>query len=293
MNTDHIENLLQKAPRLRTPAGLLDELQSTVELPRADSSTQRSKLETRNSAWFRRWMPAMGFALWFLGCMVVFGIQNSQLAELRVRQRASDSAQAASAQQALAAETLRAATEIELEQLRKDLADVQRLRAEIGQLRAEMQELATLRAQNQQLREEMKSQTTPAPQPKEDFFAVAQERAGRTRCVNSLKQLGLAARMWANESKSDVMPDGATLEAALPNLRASMPLGEKIFLCPSDRTIRYEILGPGAPERRPEIIYSRCPVHNIFGLSDGSVQQIDPTHVHMVQKDGWWILERR
>jgi hypothetical protein len=154
-----------------------------------------------------------------------------------------------------------------------------------------MQELSALRAQNQQLREELKAQTAPAPKPEEDFFAVAQARTERNKCVQNLKQLGLSARIWANDSKSDRMPDLATLKAYLPNVRGWD--GDKVIVCPADGTTNYEIVSPGAPESLPEIIFSRCRIHNNYGLSDGSVQQIDPSLVHMVQKDGWWILKRR
>ena len=70
-------------------------------------------------------------------------------------------------------------------------------------------------------------------------------------------------------------------------------LGEEIFVCPKDGTTSYEIVSPGAPESRPEIIFSRCPIHDAFGLSDGSVQQPDLKRTKMVQKDGWWVLEER
>jgi hypothetical protein len=245
----------------------------------------------------RRWLPALGFAVWFLGCVVVFGIQASRLAELREQHRVLESARAAAAQQALAAETSRATVDAELERLKKDLVDVQRLRTELQQLRAEEQQAADLRAQNQQLRDELKSQTAPPPKPEEDFFAMATLRAERTRCVNSLKRLGMAARIWANDSKTDVMPDRATLKAALPTIEMNgdetTHFQEEVLFCPSDGVTSYEFLSPGATESRPEIIFSRCPIHNIYGLCDGSVQQINPAKVQMVKKDGWWILQQR
>ena len=294
MNMETIEETLRKAPPVRTPAGLLDELQADINLAQTVSAARNSKFEAQNKFRLVRWMPALGFALWFLGCVVVFGIQASRIAGLRAQQRAIESAQAAAAQQAANAEAARAAALRELEQLKRDLADVQRLRAELEQLRAQAAELATVRAQNQQLRNELKTQTAPPPKPEEDFFAMAQERADKIRCVNSLKQLGLAARMWANESKSNSLPDATTLKmAALNALDERRRFDKKIFVCPADETTAYEILGPGAPESQPEIIYSRCPIHNAFGLSDGSVQLVNPNTVHAVKKGEWWFLEKR
>jgi hypothetical protein len=288
MDTDTMEKLLRKAPPVRTPPNLLQNLQSDVTLPRGESRTTNH--EPRSShGWFRRWMPALGFALWFLGCVVAFGIQSGWIAELRERQRAWESAQTAAVQQSLAAEASRVAAAAELEQLKKDLADVQRLRAELQQLRTGSEELTALRTQIQQLRNELKAQTVAPAKAEEDFFAVALARASQIKCTGNLKLLGLSARMWANSSKSDVMPDRATIKASLP----SPSFDEKILVCPSDGTTSYEILGPGAPESRPEIIFSRCPIHNSFGLSDGSVQQVGTNQIRAVQKDGWWILEQR
>ena len=295
MNPNLVDQLLRKAPLVRTPAGLLEKLEATIQLPRATATATNHPLRDTHSSWFRRWMPALGFALWFLGCVVVFGIQASRMAGLLEQQRALESAKVDATQQALSAEAARIAAATELEQLKKQWAEVQKLRPEIEQLRADMQELAALREQNQQLREELKAQAASAPKPEEDFFAVAQARAERIKCVQHLKQLGLAALIWANNSKSDRMPDLATLKAYLPNLRGSdnMRLDEKLLVCPTDGTSSYEIVSPGVPLGRHEFVYSRCPIHNSIGLSDGSVQQIDPNHVHMVQKDGWWVLERR
>ncbi|HTD68341.1 MAG TPA: hypothetical protein VK846_17585, partial [Candidatus Limnocylindria bacterium] len=166
--------------------------------------------------------------------------------------------------------------------------DVQRLRAEISQLRADAQELAVLRGQNQQLREDLKTQTAVPPKPEEDFFAVVQGRKMKIRCVNHLKQLGLAARIWAKDTKSDVLPDLTILKAYLPNTQ----FGEKALTCPEDETMVYEILSPGVSEGLPDTVYSRCPIHNTCGLTDGSVQMVDPKSVQVVKRDGWWVLRR-
>ena len=296
MNENTIETILRHAPRVRPPAGLLEKLTHEIQLPEQDIAHQHDS-SSASLHWIRRWLPALSFALWFLGCVIVFGIQASRMAELREQRRALESARTTASRQALAAGTSRTVAEGELERLKKDLIDVQRLRTELQQLRAEAQETADLRAQISQLRDELKSQTAPPPKAEEDFFAVATMRAERTRCVNSLKRLGLAARIWANESKTDIMPDRATLKAALPTLVTNgddrMHFQEEVLFCPSDGVTSYEFVSPGATESRPEIIFSRCPIHNIYGLCDGSVQQINPNKVQMVKKGGWWVLQPR
>src|SRR5688572_25305531 len=106
MDTDTVEKLLQKAPPLRTPRGLLQALQADIALSRGESRI--TNRESRSSSgWFRRWIPAHGFGLWFLGCVVAFGIQSGWIAELRERQRTWESAQAAAVQQSLAGDTSR------------------------------------------------------------------------------------------------------------------------------------------------------------------------------------------
>ena len=281
MNPDLIDQLLRKAPPVRTPAGLLEQLEAAIQLPRATATVTNHPLRGTHSSWFRRWLPALGFTLWFLGCLVVFGFQASRMAGLLEQQRALESAQAAAAQQALSAEAARLAAVTELEQLKKQWAEVQKLRPEIEQLRAAMQELAALRAQNQQLREELKAQVVPAPKPEEDFFAVAQARAERIECVQNLKQLGLAARIWSNDH-GDKFP--ASFLAMSNELVAP-----KVLVCPGDAmkteasdwsqfnasaNVSYEFLKPGAKQAdvTAEIIF-RCPVHGHTGLGDGSVRQ--------------------
>jgi hypothetical protein len=280
MNEQTIEKLLQKAPRVKIPARLLEELQSNIELPRATTANHESRIV--NGISFRRWLPACGFALWFLGCIVVFGIQASRIAELnRVNNslRTSLTGIQPSPADADRAETLAK----ELEQLHKDAADVQRLRGEAEQLRAQVRELATLREQNQQLRAELKSKSAPMPKPEEDFFAPAANPANRTRCVNNLKQVGLAARIWANDH-GDVLPrDFETMKNEL--------VTDKTTFCPADQSTRYEIISPGASELQPQVVYSRCPIHNIVGLCDGSVQQLSPP-LTVVQKHGQWVIGR-
>src|ERR1043166_6159788 len=109
MNMETIEETLRKAPPVRTPAGLLDELQADINLAQTVSAARNSKFEAQNKICLVRWIPALCFALWFLGCVVVFGIQASRIAGLRAQQRAIESAQAAAAQQAANAEAARAA----------------------------------------------------------------------------------------------------------------------------------------------------------------------------------------
>jgi hypothetical protein len=280
MNEQMIEELLRKAPPVRTPPGLLKDLQSSIELPRA-AMNHASRITNHV---FRRWLPALGLALWFVGCVVMFGIQARQIAELK---RAKESARIANTAVPSASDLAQSRQRLlqsELEQLRKNAADAQRLRGEVEQLRTRASELETLRAQNQQLRVELKSQTAAPPKPEEDFFFQAAD-AMRTRCVNYLKQVGLAARLWAKDSNTDAMP--TEIVQMLPYLGGAEGAA-KLLHCPADGTTAYLLLSPGASENDPNVVFARCPIHNNACMVDGSVMQLG--NIPVSQKNGKWII---
>jgi hypothetical protein len=287
MNTDIVEKLLRKAPPVRTPPRLLHDLQSDIVLPHSESRiTNHESLAP--GGWFRRWMPTVGFALWFLGCIVVFGIQASRILDLKEQNHALQMANATAVAQDSNAEARSAANAAELERLQKDLSDVQRLRAEIERLRSETQELAPLRAQNQKLREELKAQTAPPLKPEEDFFSVWTEKAARVKCIHHLKRVCLAALMWADKNKSDTFPtDKAQLE---PFLDANAG-GEKLLRCPTDNSTAYEFLSLGMPVHNPDpnMVFVRCPIHNNVGVVDGSAHMLGRNR-KVVQRDGKWMI---
>ncbi|HMJ91147.1 MAG TPA: hypothetical protein VK530_15095 [Candidatus Acidoferrum sp.] len=281
MNTNNIEQILRKAQQPSAPSGLLNNLKTDIQLPHV---SEREVGES--SMWLRRWIPALGFAAWFLGCVIVLGVQTSRIANLKERARASQIA--ANKFQATADQS--AAVTAELESLRKDLTDLARLHGEVERLRNEVAELPKLQAENAELRRAVKATVAPPGKPEEDFFAQ-KERAVRTRCVNSLKQFCLAARVWANDAKTDAMPNDA--EALKPYLAGAggAGAGEKILFCPAEGKTPYQILSPGASESRPNVVFVRCPIHNLAGLVDGSVHGFDGD-VNIVQRNAEWVIER-
>ncbi len=102
-----------------------------------------------------------------------------------------------------------------------------------------------------------------------------------SQCVNNMKQIGLAARIWSNDHNDTYPPDFLTMSNEL--------YSPKILVCPNDSTktsapnwvqfrpsqnVTYEFLTPGAKEA--DIMTQaafRCPIHNNITLGDGSVQQ--------------------
>lgn len=110
--------------------------------------------------------------------------------------------------------------------------------------------------------------------------AAARKRAQTINCVSNLKQVGLAARMWA-EDHGDVLPSNhEELREHLDN--------PKVLSCSAMKGKPYEILSPGASATKPSIVYLRCPCHGNVGLADGSAFQLGDRR--LVQRDDHWQI---
>jgi hypothetical protein len=179
-------------------------------------------------------------------------------------------------------ERLRAAAQ-QTERAQKEQEELEKLRAEVDQLRAIANELPALRAESQRLAAERADAAAKAGVETEvDPFAEAKQRAQRINCISNIKQIGLAARIWANDHQ-DIMPaDFLTMSNELTT--------PKILTCTADTgrtrasdwrvfdgsSVSYELLSPGVDERDPSVVYVRCPICNNVGLVDGSAHQLAP-----------------
>jgi hypothetical protein len=268
-------------------------LQRNIALPQPQTNPEHS------AGWLlvlKRWIPA---AACIVASVAVIAVQSNMTARLRHEN-----------------ETLRAATpnleqlrrdhaeyerlkfeNQELERLRKDNVELQQLRAEVTRLRAQVQEISRLRAENQQL---LSTAQQPAqPRASEDFFAQSdaeqRAKAQSIACINNLKQIGLAARVWATDN-NDILPPNWLCQSN----ELSSP---KVLICPADtaRTaaanwasfsaanVSYEFLNPNGSETEPQVVLARCPIHNHVCLSDGSVQQLGKNR-SIFQKDGKYYV---
>ena len=297
MIDEKLENILRKAPRATPPDGLLARLQADISLPKQPS---RSAVQPEPAPWLRRLLPALGFAGCFLACAVVFAVQTNSLTQLR---KENETLRAA----AQNVEQLRRdnvdyqrllAENQELERLRKDALELQQLRAEVALLRGQVGEIAKLRAENQQLASG--AQPVARAETDQEFFARvgdAGENAKRIHCVNNLKQIGLAARIWATDNDDVLPPNWLVMSNEL-----STP---KILVCPADSgrqvatnwtsfsaaNVSYEFLNPNGSEAEPEVVLARCPIHNNVGLSDGSVQQLRKTQTITMKEGKYYISD--
>src|SRR5687768_5727470 len=123
--SEEIERILRKAPQPKMPAGLLEKLQSDIVLPREEPT--RPALDGWRPL-LKRWVPALSFAAFLLASLVAIGVQANVLSELRRENRELQAATAEAEQVKRANSDSQAAGQLRLEQLRKDAAEVERLR---------------------------------------------------------------------------------------------------------------------------------------------------------------------
>jgi len=170
--------------------------------------------------------------------------------------------------------------------------ELARLRNEVGQLRKQAGEMETVRAQAgeaAQLRARLAAATQNLARAESELASAvklspeelqqAKEEALSARCINNLKQIGLAARMWANDHNDIFPPDFISMKAELatpkllfcPADNAAIPVADWSQLNPS--TVSYRFLNPNGNETDPTKLLTTCPIHGHVGLSDGSVQR--------------------
>ena len=234
----------------------------------------------------RRKVPALLFCATLLACLIALTMQTLRMFELRRENAALRVATASLDQLRLdnaELERLRAAAR-QAEGAQKEQEELEKLRAEVDQLRAIAQELPALRAESQRLAAERAEAAAKAGVVAEvDPFAEATRRAQRLSCIHNIKQICLAAIVWAHDHQTASLPaDFLTMKNELPT--------PKILTCAADTarirandwpefdgsSVSYELLSPGADPRDPDVVYVRCPICNNVGKVDGSAQQLAP-----------------
>jgi len=274
-----IEQLLRGAPRPTPPSDLEAKLLAQIQLPppaRHNSSSQNALAPRIH--WLRRWWPALAPAALSAACTVVVSVQVTEIQSLKKSIEALSQTAGTSAI-APKADSDQHLSEAPAPQSRPTQEqEIERLKQLVNKLRSEIATLEQMRVENDKLRSQIAA--APGVLTAEETAALdqARDRAQSIQCVNNLKQLGLAARIWAldNGDKFPVDPLQMTNEMSTP----------KILHCPSDATrieasnfsaytaanCSYDYLAPCATELDPWRVLWRCPVHGHIGLSDGSVQ---------------------
>jgi hypothetical protein len=300
-----IETLLRKAPTPKPAPHLATSLKSAIKLP---GPANGADLELSVPLW-RRWFPALAYAVLILGCVVVLAVQNNQQRELirqneQLRAEIAVAQEAADARQQQLAQMMSAAREIE--QLQRDAAEADRLAARLAELQAQ---IAALNAQAKELETQLavvpENQKVIAPY---DFFDAntsplneARERAVSAACINNLKQIGLAFHIWANDNNNLFPPNLNSMSNELsvartlccPKDQASLDLAKALFTAagpPSEeqsyyRSLdaawarwplnggSYEMLTANVDRNAQGVqnrVLARCRIHGHYVLGDGS-----------------------
>ncbi|MSU58002.1 MAG: hypothetical protein EXS35_07460 [Pedosphaera sp.] len=278
LNDQEIENVLRSAPKPKALTALRQQLVAQVKLTATKKEAQPMIHSVGLSGWLRRSWPALAPAAVSLACAAVMVSQevqvralqqsNRRLAEQRASlQNAARIAPEAAAQLAVDVSEASAAEE-------KEIA---RLKVRAGQLGGEVARLEKMQTENEVL---SKQPVTPAGLSAEELAALAKarEKALSINCINNLKQIGLAARVWGLDHKDTYPPDFLSMSNELNT--------PKILVCPAetnrlaaatfakftDENCSYELLAPSGSDTEPQRVLTRCPIHGHIGLCDGSVQ---------------------
>jgi len=270
MNEAQIENLLRHSPRLDVPGALEAKLRENIRLPKAPIP------ESAIVSWlpFKRWLPITLCLAIGLTAIAIQLTTRSCLEKEKIQQLAAAQPLEKLRQENAEYKKLKPWGD-DINRLRKDGQELRRLREEIASLEAETTTLEKLRAEN----EKLEHQAGAGAGGTKDFFAEAQEHAELVTCINNLKQVGLSARIWANDHQGVFPIDYISMKNEMGT--------PKILRCPSDKTrpeitwddvaagnVSYPMLAPGARETEAQVIFAECPIHRNFCLVDGSVQHL-------------------
>jgi hypothetical protein len=292
MNDTTIERILFHAPSPVAPQELLKRLRAEITLPTAKAGARATR-EWQNP--LRRWLPALAFGVFLLSCMIMIGVQANWGAGLK---RENESLRTSAAnlpqlrEQHVAFEKA-AAQQDELAQLQKDNQEMRALQTEVVELRNLSAQ--TQRLQNENNRLMSAAAATALSANSANFFEEAQQRAERIQCVNNLKQVGLAMRIWANDN-GDKYP---TSLIVMSNELSAV----KILICPSDTARKdytkltfsqfqdnmtsYQYIAQPDDQEHPECITAYCAIHGNYLLADGSVQSSSQTNKwRVITKEG-------
>lgn len=297
MNSTEIENLLRHPPQPKTPPGLKQRIAAQAQGCIARNAAQIRPVRNTRGSWLSRWWPALGPAAVSLACAALLTSQQMQINDLEKQvtagaQKASPGS--ANANQVVPGQPDTTAASAAATPEQQELS---RLRELISKLSAEVSRLEQMQAENQKLRQQLSAASAAALTPEETSnLEEARAKAMAIQCVNNMKQLGLAVKVWALDNGDMTPPDvlQMTNEMSTPKILAcpadtAHPVATGGWSSYSAANCSYEYLAPSTPDGpEPNRVLFRCPVHGNVTLCDGSVQMgVAKTHPEwLIQKNG-------
>lgn len=296
-----IQGLLRQAPQPRPPGGLKQDLlaQAASQWSAQNHKARiihRTKAVTPAGGWLRRWWPALLPAAVSAACAVVVTAQQIEINNLQ--QTIDHLSRSAVGHTSTPSTSAPRTPSVPEDTAAREAEELARLKETARQLKAEIAELQTLQQENTRLRTQLAS-PIPGTMNPDEADALARERALNIQCVNNLKQLGLASKVFAIDN-TNIFPADVlemTNEMATP----------KILYCPADTArhaasgwadyssanCSYEYLAPSGTNSEPTRVLFRCPIHGNVGLCDGSVQSgVGKSHPEaFIQRDGKLYFE--
>lgn len=299
MNDTTIERMLFHAPAPMAPPDLLKQLQAGIALPRAMERKQSREARQMQNP-LRRWFPALAFSVILLSCAMIIAVQGNWTSDLKRQNEALrvTAAELPQLRERHAVYEKAQAQREELEPLRKDNEEMHRLEAEVSQLHNLTGQIQRLRSENQKLASSLK--TIPTTGNTANFFAEAQQDADRIKCINNLKQIGLAMRIWAGDNNDKYPSSFVVMSNELSTVKVLLCPGDKgrsqysslSFRDFQDQMSSYQFISQPDDMNYPECVTVKCPIHHNYLLADGSVQSINPDKVTEVMKDGRMYLQQ-
>lgn len=284
LSENQIESTLRRAPAPAPPPDLAAAIQDRVAREGAFNRLQNSEaagpprepLAGRRGV--RRWWPLLLPGLATVGFATALVIQQGEIQELR-RTLAAVGAEASSMRSEPGPEGARGTSQPEPPPALTDRQDLERLRALVDSLEREVGDLEGLHQETRRLQAALQEIQAQLPREQSSFPDIS-DRAKSIRCVNNLKQLGLAVRVWATDHDDDFPPD-------IPSMSQELAT-PKVLLCPADDlrseavdwasytaancSYPYHAAAARKAESEPTRVMFSCPIHGHVTLCDGSVQ---------------------
>lgn len=228
----------------------------------------------------RRWWPTLLVGGGVLACASTLLWQQGLLRELQAHRISSAAVPASPAVQAGAAP--RAMVSADAEDLNaRQRAEIGHLRSEWGALQDAADRTRELEAEHRELQARLASSLGVEAEDLQRLDEV-RARADSIRCINNLKQIGLALRVWATDN-GNVFPGALTAltnELVTPKILVCSPNAADASLADwasfNTAQISYEFLHAGGDPSEPTRVLGRCRIHGHILLSDGSAHMMPP-----------------